>query len=85
MKLGNLDAFNANQISPIHDVEPTIRQFCIRLGKMGNPLTKTTIIELANDLLADTEYLNKIKYCKGLRKLKCTDKLSDAWYRGFMS
>jgi hypothetical protein len=66
-------------------VEPTICQICIRLGKMGNPLTKTTIIELANDLLADTEYLDKIQDCKGLLKLKCTDKLSDAWYRGFMS
>ncbi len=85
VKRGNLDAFNANQISPIHDVKPTICQFCIRLGKMGNPLNKTTIIELANDLLADTEYLDKIKDCKGLCKLKCTDKLSDAWYRGFMS
>jgi hypothetical protein len=66
VKQGNLDAFNANQISLIHDVEPTICQFCIRLAKMGNPLTKTTIIELANDLLADTEYLDKIKDCKGL-------------------
>jgi hypothetical protein len=28
VKRGNLDAFNANQISPIHDVEPTICQFC---------------------------------------------------------
>jgi len=43
-------------ISPIHDVEPTLCDFCIRLGKMGNPLTKTTIIELANDLIAETEY-----------------------------
>jgi len=50
IKRGNLDAYNA----PIHNVEPTICQFCIRLGKMGSPLTKTTIIELANDLLADT-------------------------------
>jgi hypothetical protein len=83
VKQGNLDAFNANQMSPIHDVEPTICQFCIHLEKMGSPLTKTTIMELANDLLADTEYLDKIKDCKGLHKLKCTDKHSHAWYRGF--
>jgi len=85
VKRGNLDAFNANLISPIHDVEPTICQFCIRLAKMGSPLTKTTIIELANDLLADTEYMDKIRGCKELRKLDRPDKLSDAWYRGFMS
>jgi hypothetical protein len=72
-------------ISPIHDVEPTLCDFCIRLGKMGNPLTKTTIIELANDLIAETKYKEKIKDCKNLRKLDSVDKLGDAWYRGFMS
>jgi len=72
-------------LSPIHDVEPTLCDFCICLGKMGNPLTKTTIIELANDLIAETEYQEKIKECKGLRKLNSTEKLGDAWYRGFMS
>jgi hypothetical protein len=46
-------------LSPIHDVEPTFCDFCIHLGKMGNPLTKTTIIELANDLIAETEYQEK--------------------------
>jgi hypothetical protein len=51
---------------------------------MGNPLTKMTIIELANDLIVDMEYLQKIKECKGLRKLQSTETLSDAWYRGFM-
>jgi hypothetical protein len=45
---------------------------------MGNPLTKTTIIELANDLIADTEYLQKLKECKGLQKLQSTETLNDA-------
>jgi len=85
VKRGNLDAFNPNQLSPIHNVEPIICQFCIRLGKMGSPLTKTTIIELANDLVADTEYQEKIKECKVLRKLDSIEKLSDAWYRGFLN
>ncbi len=85
MKRGNLNAFNSNMISTIHDVEPTLCDFCIRLRKMGNPLTKTTIIELANDLIAETEYKEKIKDCKNLRKLDSVDKLGDAWYRGFMS
>jgi hypothetical protein len=80
VKRGNLDAFNANLMSPIHDVEPTLCDVCIRLGKMGNPLTKTTIIELVNDLIAETEYMEKIKYCKGLRKLNSIEKLGDAWY-----
>jgi hypothetical protein len=52
---------------------------------MGSPLTKTTIIGLANDLIADTEYLMKIKDCKALQKLQSTEKHCNAWYRGFMS
>jgi hypothetical protein len=52
---------------------------------MGSLLTKTTIIELANDLVADTKYQEKIKECKVLRKLDSIEKLSDAWYRGFLN
>ncbi len=59
--------------------------FCIHLGKMGNPLTETTIIELKNYLIAEKEYQEKIKECKGLQKLNSTEKLGDAWYRGFVS
>ena len=51
---------------------------------MGKPLTKTTVIELANDIVAETEYASKIIECKELRKLKETSILGDAWYRGFM-
>ncbi len=40
VKRGNLAALNANQLSPISDIEPFICQFCICLGKMGSPLTK---------------------------------------------
>jgi len=81
---GNLDAFNLNQVSPISDIEPIICEFCIRLGKMGKPLTKTTIIELANDIVADTEYASKIIECKKMRKLKDSSTLGAAWYHGFM-
>jgi hypothetical protein len=57
---------------------------CIYLGKMGKPLTKTTIVELANDLISKTEYQKNVRDCKALRKLKQTEKLSDAWYCGFL-
>jgi hypothetical protein len=51
---------------------------------MGKPLTKTTIIELANDIVADTEYASKIIEYKKMRKLKDSSALGAAWYRGFM-
>ena len=52
---------------------------------MGKPLTKTTVIELANDIVADTEYASKIADFKKLRKLNDSSKLGSAWYRGFIS
>jgi hypothetical protein len=70
VKRGNLDAFNPSQQSPIKDIEPVLCKFCIRLGKMGDPLIKSTIIELANDLINETEYQKKVKDCKELRKLQ---------------
>jgi hypothetical protein len=60
-KRGNLDAFNPSQQSPIIDIKPVLCQFCICLGKMGNPLKKSTITELANDLIVETEYQKKLK------------------------
>ncbi len=80
VKRGNLDAFNPSQQSSIKDIEPSIW-----LGKMGNPLTKSTIIELANGLIVETEYQKKVKDCKELCKLQKTGKLSDAWCHEFLS
>ncbi len=84
MKREDLDAFNESQQSPIRDIEPIICEFCICLGKMGKPLTKPTVIELANDIMAETEYASKIVECKEMRNLKETSMLGNAWYHGFM-
>jgi hypothetical protein len=51
---------------------------------MGCRLTKTTVIELANDLIQDTEFQSKIAKCKEIRKLKALEKLGKAWYHGFL-
>ena len=83
IKRGNLSAHNKNQVSPLHDVEPLILEFCIRLAKMGTPLTKTTVLELANDIVSGTEVEELVADCKKLRKLQGT-KLGTAWYRGFL-
>jgi hypothetical protein len=85
VKSGNVAAINANQISPIDELEPLIYKFCMWLGKMGRPLTIATIIELANVLVSGTEFESKVYQCKLLQKLKHSDKLGNAWYRGFLS
>ncbi len=58
---------------------------CIRLGKMGQPLTKSTIIELANSLIFKTEYQEKLEAAKKLRHLDDEGSLGTAWYRGFLN
>jgi hypothetical protein len=65
------------------DVEPLLLEFCICLAKMGKPLTKLTVIELANDLVCGTEVEDQVMECKKVRKLNVT-KLGNAWYRGFL-
>jgi hypothetical protein len=84
VKRGNPDGGNENQLSPTRELEPIICDFCIHLGKMGRPLTKTTIIELANDLIMDTEYTERVAECKKLRRLKALTNLRNAWYCGFL-
>jgi hypothetical protein len=84
VKRGNPTAISESRLSPISELEPIISEFCIRLAKMGRPLTKTTVIELANDLISDTDSQSRIVKFKEERKLKNTEKLGDAWYRGFL-
>ena len=84
VRRGNILGYNPQQSSPMHDIEPLIFEFCVRLAKMGKPLTKTTVIELANSLVSGTEYESKISDCKNLRKLNQSQKLGSAWYKGFL-
>jgi hypothetical protein len=66
VKRGNLKGYNPHQLSPMHDTEPLIFEFCVQLAKMGKPLMKTTVIELANSLVSGTEIKSKISDYKTL-------------------
>jgi hypothetical protein len=84
IKRGNPDAKKTYSIFPISDLEPLIVEFCIRLAEIGDPLTKRTVIQLANSLVVDNDYQSRINECKNDRNLLCNGFLGDAWYRGFM-
>jgi hypothetical protein len=47
------------------------------------PLTKTTIIKLANDIISGRELEEEMFNCKKLHKLKSNENLGIAWHRGF--
>jgi hypothetical protein len=52
-KRGNPEAYTKNKLLPIRDLEPTICDFFMHPGKRGCPLTKTSVIEVANNLIRD--------------------------------
>jgi len=85
VKRGNPTAYNPTETPPIAELEPMLCDLCIRLGKMGQPLTKSTINELANSLILKTEYQEKLEAAKKLRHLDDEGSLGTAWYRGFMN
>jgi len=66
---GNVDGTNAAQISPVADIEPLIADFCIRMARLGEPLTKSLVINLANDLISDTDYEERVKVFKARHKI----------------
>ncbi len=65
-------------------MESIICDFCIRLAKIGDLLMKGTVIQLANDLIAETEFATKVVQCKELCGLNPESVLGNAWFRGFV-
>jgi hypothetical protein len=51
---------------------------------MGRPLTKTTVIELANDLIAKAELQENVAAAKKLRLIEHKTTLGTAWHLGFL-
>jgi len=80
---GNVQGINTTQMSPVADIEPLIAEFCIRMARLGEPLSKTLVINLANDLIADTDYKERVKAFKARHKI-ADGNLGDRWYQGFM-
>jgi hypothetical protein len=68
----------------IVEVEPIIFDFCISLGKMGQPLTRSTVIKFANSMIHKTKYKEKVEAAKKLWGLQDVNKLSVRWYHGFL-
>jgi hypothetical protein len=85
IKRNNVTGYNPCETPLIAEVEPIICDFCIRLGKLGQPLTKSTVIEFANSVINQMEYQEKVEASKKLRGLNNVTRLGVRWYRGFLS
>ncbi len=87
VKRHNITAYNPFEEHLIDKIEPILCDICIQLGKMGQPalLTKSTIIEFANSLIAKTEHQAKVETAKKLCRLEDEENLGTAWNRGFLA
>jgi hypothetical protein len=52
---------------------------------MGEPLTRSTVIEFANSIIGQTEYKEQVEAAKKLRGLHNANKLGIRWYHGFLN
>ncbi len=53
------------------------------MARLGEPLSKTLVINLANDLISDTDYHEWVKVFQAHHKIT-EGNLGECWYHGFM-
>jgi hypothetical protein len=88
VRSNNPSGASAQRTSPLWEVEDLIVDACIRLARMGESLTKFEVMDLADEIIADTESEARlIEFCK----LRQIDKdvsngkiVGDRWYSNFM-
>jgi hypothetical protein len=83
IKMKNLNGFAHQRTSPLSKVEPLIVQWCIELANMGNPLTRDSIIEPANEGIDNTIHSQRLNELKTKTKINSQNNVAICWYRGF--
>jgi Tc5 transposase DNA-binding domain len=58
-------------------------QWVLLLAEMGIPITKTGMIELANEMITDTLHSKKLSKFNMKRNIKNEDNVGESWYKGF--
>jgi hypothetical protein len=79
-------------ISPLHEVEPLIVDYCIKLARMGSALLRDQVMTLAEDIIEGTIAAKKLvefKRQRGLHKVSYDNNdekaiVGKAWYKNFM-
>lgn len=57
----NLSGFQPQSQSPLHEIEPIIVQYCLKLARIKQPLTRDTVIRLAQSLIENTVYSERLR------------------------
>jgi hypothetical protein len=85
----NPSAISHQKMSPLSNVEDIIVECCCRLSAMGEALTKTEVMSLADDIVADSIHVqNYVAFCKKRNINKDVSKgevVGNRWYRNFIN
>jgi hypothetical protein len=66
----NLGGVAPQKLSPLHDLEPLLVEWSLKMAKIGQALSRTNVLELASELIEGTEFEEKVKTFKAKRNIK---------------
>jgi hypothetical protein len=86
VRTNNLTGYTKQHVSPLDKIEPLLVQWCVMLSQIGESLTKQKVINLAKDMIQNTEHAIYLNDYKKKRRLDICDNNApgEGWYRGFM-
>jgi hypothetical protein len=70
LRRNNLTGFAHQKVSPLDAMEPLLVEWCIKMAKIGQALTKENVMDLATELIEGTEHANKLEEFKKKRNLR---------------
>jgi hypothetical protein len=82
----NLEGTAHQRISPIHNLEPLIVEYCLRLARIGSPIDKQQLLLLTSSLIEGTDYSTKLITFKEKRGITVDldNLIGKRWYLNFM-
>jgi hypothetical protein len=88
LKRNNVSSIAHQKVSPLIKLEPLLVSWCLKMAQIGMALSKPSVIELAKDLILDTELEAILIEYKKKRKLQTTNGkqkiIRSSWYKGVM-
>jgi hypothetical protein len=85
VKIRNPIGYAHQRTSPLSKIEPLIVQWCLLSANTGNPMTRESIIPLANEIINDTAYSEPMSEFKKKRKIANRNMVETSWYQCFLN
>jgi septum formation topological specificity factor MinE len=83
VEIKNPTGYAHQRTSPLSEIELLIVQWCLLSANTGNPLTRESITALANEIIDDTAYSERLSEFKKRRIIANENTVGASWYCGF--